>query len=147
MNRRERRAALARGKAGERSTPADIPAQMAEATLAYQQRRFTEAEVICKQILTRAPAHASSLNLLGLLYQASGNHRLAVKTLAKAIALNGLDAACHYNIASSYLVLDERAAAAMDFKTAHCPRPKRQGRRTISDAECCHHRMRKASDG
>jgi 2-polyprenyl-3-methyl-5-hydroxy-6-metoxy-1,4-benzoquinol methylase/tetratricopeptide (TPR) repeat protein len=118
MNRRERRAAVARGKATASSTPVDIVDLMAEATLAYQQRRSAQAEVICRQILARAPAHATALNLLGLLYQASGNHRLALKTLAKAIALNDLDAACHYNLASSYLALDQREAAATHFKKA-----------------------------
>jgi hypothetical protein len=55
MNRRDRRAAaLARGKA---STPADIPAPLvAEATLAYQEGRLIDAEVVCKQILARETA-------------------------------------------------------------------------------------------
>jgi hypothetical protein len=54
MNRRDRRAAaLARGKA---STPADIPALVAEATLAYQEGRLIDAEVVCKQILARETA-------------------------------------------------------------------------------------------
>jgi tetratricopeptide (TPR) repeat protein len=115
MNRRDRRAALARGRA---ATPADIPALAAEATHAYQQRRLTDAEVICKKILARDPAHATALNVLGLLYQALDNHRLAAKMLAKAVAVNDLDAACHYNVAISYQALDERAAAATHFHKA-----------------------------
>jgi SAM-dependent methyltransferase len=118
MNRRDRRAALARGKAAVASAPADIPALVAEATLAYQQRRIGDAEVACKQILVRAPAHPEALNILGVVQQASGNHRLAAKTLAKAIAVNDLDAACHYNIATSYQALNERAAATKHFKKA-----------------------------
>ena len=118
MNRRDRRAALARGKAAAISAPADIPALVAEATLAYQQRRIADTEVACKQILVRAPAHPEALNILGVVQQASGNHRLAAKTLAKAIAVNHLDAACHYNIATSYHALNERAAAVKHFKKA-----------------------------
>ena len=118
MNRRDRRAALARGKAAAISAPADIPALVAEATLAYKQGRIVDAEVACKQILARNPAHAEALNILGVVYQASGNHRLAAKTLAKAIAVNDLDAACHYNIATSYQALNERAAATKHFKKA-----------------------------
>ena len=98
--------------------PADIPALLAEATLAYQQRRIADTEVACKQILARAPAHLEALNILGVVQQASGNHRLAAKTLAKAIAVNDLDAACHYNIATSYHALNERAAAIKHFKKA-----------------------------
>ena len=117
INRRDRRAALARGLAGVASVP-DIPALVAEATLAYQHRRIADAEVACKQILARAPAHPEALNILGVVQQASGNHRLAAKTLAKAIALNALDAACHYNIATSYQALNEGAAAVKHFKKA-----------------------------
>ena len=85
MNRSQRRA-LARGKGAAASAPADIPALMDEATLAYRQGQRGEAAALCKQILARAPEHPEALNILGILYQASGNHRLAAKTLAKAIA-------------------------------------------------------------
>jgi Flp pilus assembly protein TadD len=115
MNRRERRAAVARGKAAAGASIADL---VEEATLAYQQGRFAEAEIICKRVLVGAPGHTANLNVLGLVYQASGRHRLAVKTFATAIATDDLDAACHYNIASSYQVLEEREAAGAHFKKA-----------------------------
>ena len=118
MCRRERRAALARGRNPANSAPADIPTLEAEATLAYQQGRLIEAEVVSKQILARDPGHSVALNILGLLYQASGNHRPAAKMLAKAVAVNDLDAACHYNLATSYEALDERTAAAAHFRKA-----------------------------
>jgi Flp pilus assembly protein TadD len=118
MNRRERRAAVARGKATASVTSAEIADLVAEATLAYQQGRSGEAEVICKRVQAHAPAHTANLNILGLIYQTSGRHRLAVKTFATAIAADDLDAACHYNIASSYQILEERVAAAAHFKKA-----------------------------
>lgn len=118
MSRRDRRAALARGKAAAGAKPADIATLATQATTAYQQGRPVDAEVICKQILARDPAHPAALNILGILYQASGNHRLAVKMLAKAVAANDLDAACHYNIGTSYQVLGDRAAAARHFNKA-----------------------------
>jgi SAM-dependent methyltransferase len=52
------------------------------------------------------------------LYQGSGNHRLAAKTLAKAVAANELDAACHYNLATSYQALDQRAEATIHYRKA-----------------------------
>src|SRR5262249_54157599 len=58
------------------------------------------------------------LNLLGVVYQASGRHRLAVKLLARAIAVDDLDAGFHYNIACSYQALGEPVAAAEHFKAA-----------------------------
>lgn len=118
MNRRERRAAVARGKAAAASAPADIEGLMAEATRAYQQGRGRDAEILCRQALARAPAHGGGLNLMGILYQASGNHRLAVKTLSKAVAVNELDAACHYNIATLYEALQQEEEAAAHFKKA-----------------------------
>ncbi len=118
MNRRERRAAVARGKATPSSTAADIADLVAEATLAYRQGLLAQAEVICKGVQERAPAHSANLNVLGLVYQTSRRHRLAIKTFAAAIAADDLDAASHYNIATSYQALEEREAAAAHFKKA-----------------------------
>jgi SAM-dependent methyltransferase len=118
MNRRERRAAVARGKTVAASSPADIADLTADAKRAYQQGRSEQAEIICRQILARAPAHKISLNLLGVINQASGRHRLALKRFADAIALDDLDAACHYNIACSYQILGQRTDAATHFRKA-----------------------------
>ncbi|MGO9045839.1 MAG: methyltransferase [Xanthobacteraceae bacterium] len=115
MSRRDRRAALARGKA---QPTANLSELSARATLAYQEGRSVDAEVLCKQILALDAAQPTALNILGLLYQASGNHKLAAKTLAKAIAANELDAACHYNLATSYQALKQRAEAASHYRKA-----------------------------
>jgi 2-polyprenyl-3-methyl-5-hydroxy-6-metoxy-1,4-benzoquinol methylase len=118
MNRSKRRAALAHGRHASTAVALDIAQLMAAANSAYQQRRLAEAEVICKQILTRAPNHATCLNLLGVVYQASGRHRLAVKLFAKAVAIDDLDAGFHYNIACSYQAAGEQIAATEHFKSA-----------------------------
>jgi tetratricopeptide (TPR) repeat protein len=117
MNRRERRAAIARDKT-TKSAAVAADDQVAEATLANQQGQFAEAEVIYKRVLARFAGNTATLNILGLIYQASGRHRLAVKTLAAAIAADDLDAACHYNIACSYQATEQRDAAATHFKKA-----------------------------
>jgi 2-polyprenyl-3-methyl-5-hydroxy-6-metoxy-1,4-benzoquinol methylase len=117
MNRSKRRAALASADALS-ATAHDIPQLMTAANTAYQQRRFANAEVICKQILAQAPTHATCLNLLGVVHQASGRHRLAVKLFAKAIAVDDLDAGFHYNIACSYQAMGEKIAATEHFKAA-----------------------------
>lgn len=115
MSRRDRRAALARGKA---EPPANLTELAARATLAFQERRSIDAEVLCKQILALDAGQPTALNIMGLLYQASGNHRLAAKTLAKAVAANELDAACQYNLAASYQALGQRADAARHYRKA-----------------------------
>jgi 2-polyprenyl-3-methyl-5-hydroxy-6-metoxy-1,4-benzoquinol methylase/tetratricopeptide (TPR) repeat protein len=118
MNRKERRAAIARNEAASSAAAADIAQLMQAANSAYRGLQIARAEVICKQILSRAPTHATCLNLLGLIYQASGRHRLAVKLLAKALAVDDLDAGFHYNIACSYHAMGDQIAAAEHFKTA-----------------------------
>jgi SAM-dependent methyltransferase len=117
MNRSKRRAAVARGRDAS-GAAADVPQLMAAANCAYEQRRLADAEVICKQILSRAPTHATCLNLLAVVYQTSSRHRLAVKFFAKAIAVDDLDAGFHYNIGCSYQAMGEQIAAAEHFKTA-----------------------------
>jgi len=91
---------------------------MAEARRHYQEGRNAQAEVLCRQVLAREPAHVHSLNLIGVIAQASGRHRLAVKMFAEAIVSDALNAACHYNVASSYQALDRREEAAVHFKKA-----------------------------
>lgn len=118
MNRRERRAAATRAKAATSAAPADIADLMATARRAHREGQSAQAEAVCKQIIACAPEHTAGLNLLGVIYQASGRHRLAVRMFARAIASDDMDAACHYNIASSYQFLQKRADAAAHFKKA-----------------------------
>ncbi len=90
----------------------------AEASRSYRAGRINQAQEICRQILAREPAHVQSLNLLGLMAQASGDHRAAVKLFAKAIALDEVNAACHYNAGNSYQALGNRSKAIAYFKRA-----------------------------
>jgi SAM-dependent methyltransferase/Flp pilus assembly protein TadD len=126
MNRKERRAAAKRrdralrsGTEGTHSVPDGSAADlMAEANRQYKQGRLVQAQSLCHRLLASDPANFNGLNLLGVIAQASGDHRLAVKMFAKAIAADRLNAACHYNIANSYQALDRRAEAVSHFKTA-----------------------------
>jgi SAM-dependent methyltransferase len=119
MNRRERRAAVARGKpvAGAAAAP-DLATAFAAAQQALAAGQAVQAETICREILARNPKHTPSLSFLGFIAQGSGRHRLAIKELAKAIAIDDRDAASHYNIACSYQLVNDRAAAAAHFNKA-----------------------------
>jgi SAM-dependent methyltransferase/uncharacterized membrane protein YbaN (DUF454 family) len=55
---------------------------------------------------------------LALIAQAAGRHNLAIKMFAQALALDEFNAACHYNIASSYEALNRRDDAVAHFKKA-----------------------------
>jgi SAM-dependent methyltransferase len=126
MNRKERRAASKRREESARrpnalafgSAGVSIVDLAAEASRSHAAGRINEAQEICRQILAREPAHVQSLNLLGLIAQASGDHRVAVKMFAKAIASDEVNAACHYNAGNSYQALGDRNKAVAHFSTA-----------------------------
>jgi SAM-dependent methyltransferase/tetratricopeptide (TPR) repeat protein len=124
MNRKERRAAdKKRGESARKPgaldmTGVSIANLAAEASRLRRIGRIDEAREICRQILAREPAHVQSLNLLGLMAQASGDHRAAVKMFAKAIAADDLNTACYYNIGNSYQALGQRAKATAHFRRA-----------------------------
>ncbi|WP_426434842.1 methyltransferase domain-containing protein [Bradyrhizobium genosp. P] len=126
MNRKERRAANKRGDAsaarpnalGFGSAGVSIVDLAATASRLHRAGRSNEAQEICRQILAREPANVQSLNLLGLMAQASGDHRAAVKLFAKAIASDEANAACHYNAGNSHRALGNRAKAIAHFSNA-----------------------------
>ena len=123
MNRKERRAALKRGvSAGNAAQPKDAAFDAAEllakANWLREQGQSEQALDLCNRVLARMPRHVDALNSAGLILQASGRHQQAVKMLAKAIAADGFNAACHYNIAGSYQVLQRRDEAIVHFKRA-----------------------------
>ena len=126
MNRKERRAAGKRRDESARrpnalafgSAGVSIVDLAAEASRSHAAGRINEAQEICRQILAREPAHVQSLNLLGLIAQASGDHRVAVKMFAKAIASDEVNAACQYNAGNSYQALGDRNKAIAHFSTA-----------------------------
>jgi SAM-dependent methyltransferase/tetratricopeptide (TPR) repeat protein len=126
MNRKERRAAnKRRDESARRPTPLALNSTgisivdlAADASRWYGMGRVNEAQEICRQILAREPAHVQSLNLLGLMAQASGDHRAAVKMFAKAIAADEANAACHYNVGNSYQALGNHSKAIAHFSKA-----------------------------
>src|SRR5882757_7439919 len=126
MNRKERRAAGKRRDESATKPSASafgaaglsIVDLAAEASRAYRAGRINQAQEICRQVLTREPAHVQALNLLGLMAQGSGDHRGAVKLFAKAIAADEVNAACHYNVGNSYQALGQRAKAIAHFNKA-----------------------------
>jgi len=125
MNRKKRRASLKRGIISANVSLPDgwdkaftTDDLMAKARWHQQQRQSETALDICNRILARAPAHVPALNLLGLIYQETGRHKLAVKALERAVASDASNAACHYNLASSYQVLDREDDATIHFQKA-----------------------------
>lgn len=125
MNRKQRRADLKRGVSAtglssrqdwdKAFTTDDL---MAKARWHHQQRQPEAARDICNRILLRQPTHVPALNLLGLTFQEAGRHKLAVNALTRAVAADADNAACHYNLASSYQALGRQDDAAAHFTKA-----------------------------
>ncbi len=90
----------------------------AEARRHFDFRNLPAAERLSKEILAREPSHVDSMNLLGLMAQENARHAKAVRYFGKAIAVDPDNAACHYNIGSSYEALNERDKAAAHFREA-----------------------------
>src|SRR5215831_19473952 len=120
MSRKERLAALKRDKRSPVAASAGprMEELAAEAQRHFNLRDFASAQKLCKDVLSYAPSHVDSLNLMGLMAQESGRHAKAVRSFGKAIAADPDNAACHYNIGSSYEALNERDKAATHFKEA-----------------------------
>jgi len=123
MNQKARRAGQKSHKFCD-SVPIKEPREASISELMLQANRLNQhgqtarAQGVCNQILAREPAHVNALNLLGLILQASGRHKLAAKTLRSAIAADPLNPACHYNLASSLQALGRQDEAALHFKQA-----------------------------
>jgi SAM-dependent methyltransferase len=115
-NRKERRIAAKHGL--DQHHAPSIADLMDEARRKFQKGNGTRAEVLCREILARLPTHVDSLNLIGVVAQSSGRHKLSVQMFNRAIASDPLNAARHYNLASSYQVLNQRDLAVIHFKKA-----------------------------
>ncbi|MCA6123916.1 methyltransferase domain-containing protein [Bradyrhizobium sp. WSM 1704] len=125
MNRKARRAAeKQRGASTAGATAPAFAAGFGIADLAAEASRLrgmgrvNEAQAICRDILAREPDHVQSLNLLGLMAQAAGDHRGAVKMFTRAVTADEVNAACHYNAGNSYQALGQRSKAVAHFSKA-----------------------------
>ena len=98
--------------------PPKIDELTADAHQHFDRHDFSSAKKVCKDILSRAPSHVDSLNLLGLIAQESGRHSKAIRFFSKAISADSRDGVCHYNIGSSYEALNDWDKAAAHFREA-----------------------------
>src|SRR5262249_55594068 len=81
-----------------------------DAAALYGQGRVREAQVLCRDILTREPANAGVLHLLGVITYQSGDAAAGAALIGKAVALNPRDAEAQCNLAAA--LMDSGAYAA-----------------------------------
>src|SRR5690349_15938022 len=119
MNRKERRAAKSTGAVSRPGAPVSgIAALIDEARQQYRHGNHAQAEAVCRQILARDSANTDTLNLAGVIAQATGRHQVAVKMLGRAVESDPSNAACHYNIGVSCRALERLDEAARHFTKA-----------------------------
>ncbi|MEA2902787.1 MAG: hypothetical protein QOI12_174 [Alphaproteobacteria bacterium] len=119
MNRKDRRAAGKQGKGGMPGAPAPglSPAAMsanlfAGAVQHFRAGELERAERLCRDVLVFDRDHGDALHLLGMIAFKAGNQAAALELLGRAVALNGGNADCHFNIAQVLRSLGRLAEAA-----------------------------------
>jgi tetratricopeptide (TPR) repeat protein len=74
-----------------------LQATLTLALTRFNERRFSEAEALYRQVLEQRPRDADALNMLGLVFAEAGNPLLALKHIDQALALDPGRAAFHTN--------------------------------------------------
>jgi Flp pilus assembly protein TadD/SAM-dependent methyltransferase len=134
MNRKDRRAAGKRGKGplapmpgampGLPPTPAVLARNLfAAAVQHFRAGQIAQAERACRDVLTFDRNHADALHLLGVIAFQVGRHDAALELIGKALALNGRNPDCHFNMAQVLRTRGLLDEAAMHFTQATELRP------------------------
>jgi tetratricopeptide (TPR) repeat protein len=108
---------------------ASISETLAAAVKHHQAGRLEQAARLYQQVLRAAPKHASSLHLLGVIALQTGDPKLAVRRIRRAIRSDRKVASFHANLAAAYMALrqfDEAVASCRralqlkpDYAAAH----------------------------
>ena len=80
----------------------------------FRARQLGEAEKCCRDILTVEPNHFDALHLLGVIAFQIGRHDGAAELIGRAVAVNGNNAECHFNLAQAL-----RALGRLDEAMTH----------------------------
>lgn len=94
-----------------------------QALALHQQGRPGQAEPIYREILSREPAHAEALHLLGVVHQQRGQHALAAELIARSIAADPSRAVPHSNLGIALHQLGRHEEALASFDRALALRP------------------------
>src|SRR3954454_18132799 len=82
-----------------------------------------QAESLCRQVLQADPAHATALNLLGVIAYQTGHYDVAAALLRDAVAHAPLVAVHHSNLGLAYQALGKLEDAAACYEKAVLLRP------------------------
>src|SRR5690606_2053067 len=76
----------------------NVEAQLQRAFLLWQQKRFADADSMCREVLARAPLDPQALHLAGLIRRQLGDVADAERSLRQSIQLQPSRAECHANL-------------------------------------------------
>jgi predicted O-linked N-acetylglucosamine transferase (SPINDLY family) len=96
---------------------------LAKALRHHQAGRLQEAEAIYQQILKADPVHVDALHLLGILAQQRGDSARAIESIARAIRLDGRQAAFHNTLGDVLRSQGKCVAAVACYQRALQLRP------------------------
>jgi tetratricopeptide (TPR) repeat protein len=119
MNRRERRAAGAKGPPKSRRAATLTPAELYQAGLEHRRAgRSLDAQVCCQQALAIDPAHAGTLHLMALLSLDVKQYDHALEWITRAIELAPADAEACKDRGNVLIELKRPAEAVLSFERA-----------------------------
>ena len=114
MNRKDRRAAGKRG--GGPGLPGGSLFELAAQR--HQAGQLLEAEMLYRQVLAGDRNHSASLHHLGIIALQRGQPQAAIEPIERAIAIDGRNPECHYNIAFAFQSLGRLNEAVNHYREA-----------------------------
>ncbi|HEX3999516.1 MAG TPA: tetratricopeptide repeat protein [Pirellulales bacterium] len=84
----------------------------------HREGRLRAAEQIYRQILAVEPNQPEAWHLLGVVAHQAGNHAIAAEYIARAIGLNGSDAAMHNNLGEALIALRRFSESVEPYRRA-----------------------------
>ncbi len=98
--------------------PLTIPQRLTLARQHHQAGRLAEAEALYRGILYEAPRNPDALHLLGVLAYQAGRPQQAIDLIRDALAVDGVNALYHSNLAAAYLAAGRLAATVAHAREA-----------------------------
>jgi protein O-GlcNAc transferase len=101
----------------------DLMVKLRQAFGLHQQGQLGDAELLYREVLTKAPDHPDALHFLGVLETQCGRHEAGIALMERAIAINPRNAPAQYNRANALRDMGrtEDAIAAYDVVLAIKP--------------------------
>ena len=116
LTNQEERAAEVAAKLAHHDMTADFEVLSQAARLLYERKRFPEAALAYKQLLSVNPADADAAEALGSIFYASGDLRSSEKIFKDLLLMNPRNGQAYYHLGLIALQRDEEPSARENFR-------------------------------